>query len=46
MWKVYDLLSALFAAILAFLLLKEPVGLKVVLGGQLIVAGSIIMLIK
>lgn len=41
-----DKLSVVFTIILAFLLLKEPVSPKVIVGGLLIVAGSIVMLIK
>lgn len=41
-----DKLSVVFTILLAFLLLKEPVTPKVLLGGALILTGSIIMLIK
>lgn len=41
-----DKLSVVFTMILAFCLLKEPVSLKVLIGCALIVAGSIILLMK
>lgn len=41
-----DKLSVVFTILLAFLLLKEPVTPKVLIGGALILTGSIIMLIK
>lgn len=41
-----DKLSVVFTIILAFLLLKEPVSPKVIIGGLLIVVGSIVMLVK
>ena len=39
-----DKLSVVFAMILAFLFLKEPVDLKVIAGGALIVLGTIIII--
>lgn len=41
-----DKLSVVFTVILAFLLLKEPASPKVIAGGLLIAAGSIVMLLK
>ena len=41
-----DKLSVVLTIILAFLLLREPVSLKVILGGLLICAGSILMIWK
>lgn len=41
-----DKLSVAFTILLAFVLLKEPVTPKVLLGGALIVAGSIVMMTK
>lgn len=41
-----DKLSVVFTIILAFLLLKEPISPKVIIGGLLIVAGSIVLLTK
>ncbi|WP_294599344.1 EamA family transporter [uncultured Rikenella sp.] len=41
-----DKLSVVFTLLLAFLLLKEPVTLRVVIGSVLITAGSIVMLAK
>lgn len=41
-----DKLSVVFTVILAFLLLKEPVSPKVIVGCLLIAAGSIVMLLK
>jgi len=39
-----DKLSVVFAMLLAFLFLKEPVDLKVIAGGALIVLGTIIII--
>ena len=39
-----DKLSVVFTLLLAFLLLKEPVSLKTLVGALLITAGSIVML--
>lgn len=41
-----DKLSVVFTIIIAFLLLKEPVSPKVIAGGILITAGSVVMLLK
>ena len=41
-----DKLSVVITILLAFLLLKEPVNIKVVIGALLITAGSIVMLWK
>lgn len=41
-----DKLSVVITIILAFLLLKEPVSTKTVIGALLITAGSIVMLLK
>ena len=41
-----DKLSVVFTIILAFLILKEPASPKVIVGGLLIVAGSILMMMK
>lgn len=41
-----DKLSVVFTILLAFLLLKEPASPRVILGSGLIVAGSIVMLLK
>lgn len=41
-----DKLSVVITIILAFILLKEPVSPKVILGGTLIAIGSIVMLYK
>lgn len=41
-----DKLSVVITILLAFLLLKEPVSPKVIIGALLITAGSIVMLIK
>ena len=41
-----DKLSVVFTIILAFLLLKESVSPKMIIGGLMIVAGSIVMLIQ
>ena len=41
-----DKLSVVFTIILAFLILKEPASPKVIAGGLLITAGSIIMMLK
>lgn len=41
-----DKLSVVFVIILAFIFLREPASLKVVLGAILICAGSILMLLK
>lgn len=41
-----DKLSVVITIILAFLLLKEPVSMKVVIGALLITAGSLVMLWK
>lgn len=41
-----DKLSVVLTMLLAFLLLKEPLTPKTLLGGALIVAGSIVLLIK
>lgn len=46
MWKLYALLSALFAALTAILILKEPLTPKVIVGGLLITAGAIVMIWK
>ena len=39
-----DKLSVVFTIVLAFLFLHEPVGLKVALGGTLILLGSLVIL--
>lgn len=41
-----DKLSVVITICLAFLLLKEPVSLRVIIGALLITSGSIVMLIK
>lgn len=41
-----DKLSVVFTMILAFIFLKEPVSPRVLLGGALIVAGSLLMIVK
>lgn len=41
-----DKLSVVMTIILSFLLLREPVSLKVIVGALLITAGSMVMLIK
>lgn len=41
-----DKLSVVITILLAFLLLKEPVNIKVIIGALLITAGSIVMLWK
>ncbi len=40
-----DKLSVAFAIILAFIFLKEPLDLKVIIGGTLIVAGTIVIIL-
>ncbi len=41
-----DKLSVVFTILLAFLILKEPVSPKVIIGGTLITAGAIVMMWK
>ena len=41
-----DKLSVVFTIILAFLVLKEPITPKVIIGGLLIVTGSLVLLMK
>lgn len=41
-----DKLSVVITILLAFLLLKEPVNIKVIIGALLITAGSIVMMWK
>lgn len=41
-----DKLSVVFTLLLAFVLLKEPVTPRVLIGGALIVAGSLVLLMK
>ena len=40
-----DKLSIVFTIVLAFLILKEPVSLKTVIGGTLITAGTFVMIL-
>ena len=41
-----DKLSVVFTILLAFLILREPLTPRVILGGLLIAAGSIVMIIR
>lgn len=41
-----DKLSVVFTILLAFVFLREPVSLRVILGGALIFAGSLVLLLK
>ena len=41
-----DKLSVVITIFLSFILLKEPVSLKVIIGALLITGGSVLMLIK
>lgn len=41
-----DKLSVVFTILLAFVFLREPVSLRVLLGGALIFAGSLVLLLK